>query len=504
MPLSFFSRKPPVNKSASNKAAANKVAANKAAANKAAANKAVAKKDAGRNATAATLKKLSTNAKYRVILNKLTLTDPVKKKSRRLRKLKEKAAFAKSNLSAKIADLKRLKATQKDVEHAQQEYESAYQNLANFEDANEFAESNESPTKANPFTKPFSELMRERNEAYSASKGANVGKILDLSKHIKLSEDNQRMLNEATNDDLEIERNPYDSDGDELERAVRELPNNPIESGLTRKLAPRIPRLVKNRNSLKALPLKGRRRIRFSPPFTIKSGLTRKYAPRIPRIVSSRKLKDLHLKGALKSGLTRKYAPRIPSGAKSSRKLKAFPWKGRGRKQFTPVFIENYQSRRRPIVKPSEIDYREQLINQPIIEPNLFNAYKEYTGAVREYNKPSEIDYRELINQPINDPNLFNAYKEYTGAVREYNKPGKYTPSLSTGASLGASPRASLGASTGASLGASPVPFKVDNLQERARLQLAMEKYKQAKLKGPYLNEHEDMLVAWIHHLSKR
>jgi hypothetical protein len=45
---------------------------------------------------------------------------------------------------------------------------------------------------------------------------------------------------------------------------------------------------------------------------------------------------------------------------------------------------------------------------------------------------------------------------------------------------------------------------KTDNLHERARLQLAIKKYKEAKAKGPYLNEHEGLLVAHILYLSKR
>ena len=49
-----------------------------------------------------------------------------------------------------------------------------------------------------------------------------------------------------------------------------------------------------------------------------------------------------------------------------------------------------------------------------------------------------------------------------------------------------------------------PILTKTDNLRERARLQLAIENYKKAKAKGPYLNEHEDLLVAHILYLSNR
>jgi len=244
MPWSFFSRKKtpidPVNKAAANKAEANKAEANKAeanksdankaAANKAAANKALANRaakiEATQKAVTARIKKLSTNAKYKLMLNRLSSADPVFKKSRRLRKLKEKATLAQSNLTVKINEFQRRgKGTQKNVENAQDAYNRAYQNLENFVNA-DFVESNNNSSPS-PFKKPFSELMKEKNNAYIASKGANVGKLLDLSKDLPLSQENQKLLNEASNDDLEQRVAALNDSPNDLEQRVAALNDSP-------------------------------------------------------------------------------------------------------------------------------------------------------------------------------------------------------------------------------------------------------------------------------------
>ena len=388
MPLSFFSRKKPVN-----------VPANKSASNKEA-NKA-AKKDATEKAVKARLKKHSTNAKYTAILNRLSAADPVLKKSRRLRKLKEKALFAKSNLSVKINDLQyHQKGTLKNVENAQDAYNTAYQNLENFANAN-YVESNNnsSPTKPSPFKKPFPERMKEKNNAYIASKGVNVGKMLNSSKDLPISQENQKLLNEVSNDELEQKIGELNN-SNELEKEVNELSDSEDEDQVAQS--------------------------------------TRRYPKRTPFYRGKRSLKSK-----------------------------------KGRRKFTPKFFENYErSHPKHIGSVKNRSAELKPISSPTaITPNLIENYEN-----------SHLNH-------ISDENM-ESYRQYMLKVRPHDIESVQNRS----AELKPIP----------SPKASTAPRKVDNLKERARLQLAIKKYKEAKSKGPYLNEHEDMLVAWIHHLSKR
>ena len=476
MPLSFFSRKKPI------------VPANKSAANKEA-NKA-AKKDATEKAVKARLKKHSTNAKYTAILNRLS-ADPVLKKSRRLHKLKVKAHFAKSNLSAKINDFQyRGKGTQKNVENAQDAYNTAYQNLENFANAN-YVESNNnsSPTKPSPFIKPFPERMKEKSNAYIASK-APVGKLLDLSEHLPISEENQKLLNEASNDDLEQQVATLNNSPNELEQQVATLNNSPNEleqqvatlNNLPNDLEQQVATLNNSPNDLEQ---------------------------QINALSSDSEDEDQVVQ------------PRRTPFYRGKRSLKS----KKGRKIFRPKLIENYERshpKRAPIYtgKRSLKSKKRRKILTPKLIKNHINAkniddFKEYFLKVRPHdirnvqNRSAELNpvpspeslrvsrpelFKNSENVPLNHISNKNmdGYKEYFLKVRPYDIRNLQNRSAEL------NPVPSLDAST------STVPLKVDNLKERARLQLAIQKYKEAKSKGPYLNEHENMLVAWIHHLSKR
>jgi hypothetical protein len=299
MSWSFFSRKKPVNVPANKSVANAKEAANKALAIKA------SKKEVTKKAVTARMKKLSTNAKYNLMLNRLSLADPVFKKSRRLRKLKDKATLAKSNLSIKINDFQhRGKGTQKNVENAQNAYNRAYQNIENFVNA-DFVESNSSPTKPSPFKKSFSELMKERNNAYIASKGATVGKLLDLSKDLPISQENQKLLNEASNDDLEQQVAALNETPNELEQQVAALNEAPNE--LEQQVA------ALSSESEDESPV-------------VKS--TRRFPKRTPFYSGRRSLKSR-----------------------------------RGRTSFSPKFIENYESSHPNYISPENMDtYRKYML----------------------------------------------------------------------------------------------------------------------------------------------